>query len=162
MTAQKNIHGNDDPADQRLKAAAGKNNPFRAPEGYFESFPERMLEISKQADQGTRARQRIRKTMIWSAAAAVLLLAAWGASIWFQDPGEEEDLYAEFTILDAYQLNLNHLAQLEDEYLISLLEEENISGLFTTDIDDTDISDDAIIEYLLTENHIEYQIANLD
>ena len=78
----------------------------------------------------------------------------------FTNRNSEEDSYEEFSLLEVYQYNINNLADLEETYLISLIEDESLKTINLMNTDLEGISDEVIMEYLLAENHIEYYIIN--
>lgn len=162
MTAQKNIPNKDEQYDAKLKAALGTKNPFKVPDGYFEVLPERMIDACKEEEKKhSYLLPMIPQSIRFAAAAAILILAVLGAAIIFShDKENDQEMYTEFTVQEAYQFNINHLAQMEAEYLLSYLDLDEPANIFNIDLEDTDITEGEIINYLLSENHIEYHIIN--
>lgn len=156
MSENNYIQESDQAGEDRLKSLAGNKNPFKVPAGYFEEFPDRMLKMAKENNK--------KKSMIsWqasyvriSAAAAILILFGWAMTFFINEGQVEETDITEFTAEEIIQYNFNHLAQLEEEYLLNITESDDFEFLLTADIEASDISDEEIIEYLLSENHIEY------
>jgi len=78
-----------------------KNEPFKAPEGYFDRLEDRIMErIESEEEQGTESRGRIiawQPMMKYAAAAAIALLAVFILirSPWSKGSESAEDLLAE-------------------------------------------------------------------
>ncbi len=67
-------------------------NPFKVPDGYFEGFPDRMLELLNQEVISAEAEKRrfIRPWMAWvSGVAAVLMLGWFGVRTYYWKPLQE-------------------------------------------------------------------------
>lgn len=72
--------------ERHLKSRIGKQNPFRVPEGYFDSFAEQMMEKLPEQDARTVVmakphRSRAVRTVLY--AAACLCLAVLGTVIYW-------------------------------------------------------------------------------
>lgn len=72
--------------ERYLKSRIGKQNPFRVPEGYFDSFAERMMENLPEQEARTVVmsrphRSRVLRTVLY--AAACLCLAVLGTVIYW-------------------------------------------------------------------------------
>jgi hypothetical protein len=96
----------------------------------------------------------------FAAAAAIFLFGAIIITLVFTNRTTNSDNYNEFSMSQIYNYNINNLADLEESYILSLIED---AGMQTIDLmggDTLEVSDEIIIEYLLAENHIEYHIAN--
>lgn len=155
MDHTKNIHDNGH--DSKLKALAGKQMPYEVPEGYFEQLPEKVLDrIHEEPERRISLRPRLLRL---AAAAAILILIAFSAVQFLFNP-ETEIANDSYTINDIYYYNLDNMAELEDSYLMSFLEEESIAYSDLVEHEDSEISDEAIMEYLLAENHIEYYLSD--
>lgn len=153
MDHKKNTY--DKGEDSKLKTLAGKQMPFEVPEGYFEELPGKVLDrIHEKPQRVIGFRQRIVQL---SAAAAILILLAFSAVQFLFSPDTEIATDA-LTLNEIYAYNLDNMAELEDAYLISFLEAENLTYSDLMEDETSEISDEAIMEYLLAENHIEYYI----
>jgi len=145
-------------SDQKLKDQFGKEMPYIVPDGYFDHFPEQVLDAIKK--------KPVRKTFILggfrkiAAVAAVFILAAMVISYIFSYRSDEVDDLNDFSMLDIYEYNINSLVDLEEAYLFSLLEDDLLDLQSFLVPDTSGISDEFIIDYLLAENHIEYLIIN--
>lgn len=62
------------------KLTAGKENPFRVPDGYFDTFTERLMKQLPAQEQPKKVR-RLMPTL-WRYAAAVLLVAVVGTGLY--------------------------------------------------------------------------------
>lgn len=157
MTTRNNITENPEHIDDKLKALTGKNEPFKVPDGYFDELPVRMLgAYRKNRDLRRPFLHFIPPVVRYAAAASILILAIWGSSVLFFNGQDETHDVAEFTAEEVYRYNLTHLAQLEEEYLLLLTEAPYTETFYSTDIEETGITNEEIIDYLLSENHIEY------
>ena len=73
--------------ERYLKSRIGKQNPFRVPEGYFDSFAERMMENLPEQEARTIVmvkprRSKVLRTVLY--AAACLCIAVVGTVIYWQ------------------------------------------------------------------------------
>lgn len=158
MTASKNIH--EDMAEQKLKEAVGKEMPFKVPDGYFDTLPEQMLAKCKESDKVVVRAFYNRPMFRAMAAAAAILIVAFVINFMLIDAPAETESYTDYTLQEVYEYNFSNLAELEEAYLLSFIEDETIEELFLEETNEVDISDEDIIDYLLAENHIEYLIIN--
>jgi hypothetical protein len=96
-----------------------KNTPFDVPEGYFESFAERLQQRIKEEEASRIPVRRIGTTTRWLAmAAAVLAAALITTSIISKSSSKgEEGLYSDLALLEQMQV-LD-----DDRYLYELFEE---------------------------------------
>ena len=152
MDNKKNIQENE--SDSRLKEIFGAKNPFEVPEGYFDTVADRALENIRDGkgkriflNQGTRN---------FAAAAAILLLGILASVYLFNGKENIDESLQDISMSDLYMYNINNLAEIEETYLMSLLDMDSLDFQNVIAPDTTDISDDVIKEYLLAENHIEY------
>lgn len=158
MTASKNIH--EDMAEQKLMEAVGKEMPFKVPEGYFDTLPEQMLAKCRESDK-VAVRSFISKPLFRAmAAAAAVLIVAFVINFMLIDAPAENEPYSDYTMQEVYEYNFSNLAELEEAYLLSFVEDETMEELFLEEANEVEISDEDIIDYLLAENHIEYLIIN--
>ena len=67
---------------------AGKQNPFRVPEGYFENFTESLNARLPQA-KAPKARVVSLRTRLWRYAAAVIVVMGMGTALYFSTPEPE-------------------------------------------------------------------------
>ena len=156
MNDTKNIHENGE--DGKLRDLAGNKMPYEVPDGYFDELPGKVLEsIKKQATPSLLQRSGFRKFV---AAAAIFIFAALIINMVFTNRNTDSDSYSEFSMSQIYEYNINNLADIEDTYLMSLIEDESIATIDLMGEDTLEVSDNIIIEYLLAENHIEYRIIN--
>lgn len=121
-----------------LQQEALKKHPFGVPEGYFESFAERLQERMKEEESSRVPAHRIGTTTRWLAMAAAVLAAALITTsiIRFSSTKDTEGLYPDLAILEQMQV-------LEDDrYLYELFDEE------PTDMDEDEAFASQAIEYL--------------
>lgn len=156
MNEQKNIN-EDQQRENRLKSVAGNKNPFQVPEGYFDDLPDQLIQAVKEnSNQKRNYLRRIPAYARYAAAAVIIIMVAWSLVYLLNGVEGSSGETLTFTPEEIYQYNFNNLAQLEEQYLLSLLEAESLEDLSISSIDNADLSDDEIIDYLLSENHIEY------
>jgi hypothetical protein len=155
MEHTKNIH--DKGNDSKLRTLAGKQMPFDVPEDYFDQLPGKILDrIHEKPVQRIGFRHPLVQL---ATAASILILISFSAVQLLFNPAAEVNTIESYSINELYQYNLDNMAELEDSYLISFLEDENIA--FSDPLEEVDeISEEAIMEYLLAENHIEYYFIN--
>ena len=96
--------------ENQIKAIAGKRNPYKVPEGYFEHPTFR---IPSQAESGSRKKGRFHSYLIGAAAAALILLVSL-PMIWWN---HEQELKAQ----EEYEL-----------YLYSQMDESTFYDLYFT------------------------------
>lgn len=156
MNTTKDIHENGE--DRKLKETFGTSMPYEVPDGYFEQLPEQLLSSVKQSPRRSVIAQRGFRT--FAAAAAILIFAALASTFIFTDRNSVGEGFENYSMSDIYHYNINNLADLEEAYLYSLIDDDS-SGIMNLMLNDTDsVSDDYIMDYLLAENHIEYYIIN--
>jgi hypothetical protein len=143
-------------SDKKLKEQFGKEMPFKEPNGYFEELPDQILDACKENDL-TSKRSFLRITTLTriAAAAAILIFATLILTLVFNKYQTNDDLYTDYDAEEVYLYNINSLSDLEESYLLSLIEDTEGSLYFYEDEMDF-VSSDIIVEYLLAENHIEY------
>ena len=161
MSTTNNIQNDENKSDGKLKDLFGKEMPYQVPDGYFEDLPKQVLESCRQSRQLPDRRLYLQKGFVRiAAAAAVLIMAALMITMVFTQRQSETEDPVEYSMREIYLYNINNLADLEETYLLSLI---NDDSLYMTDImggETPDVSDEIIMEYLLAENHIEYHIIN--
>ena len=98
--------------ENQIKAIAGKRNPYKVPEGYFEHPTFR---IPSPAESGSRKKGRFHSYLIGAAAAALILLVSI-PMIWWNHEQElkaqeeyELYLYSQMDESTFYDLYLFHL-----------------------------------------------------
>ncbi|RLD80687.1 MAG: hypothetical protein DRJ15_06430 [Bacteroidetes bacterium] len=156
MNTTKHIHYNT--VDRKLKDQFGNSMPYELPDGYFEDLPTRALESIRHAPEpGFLFRRNFRRI---AAAAAIFLMAALVITLVFSRRSTTIETNNEFSMIDSYQNTINSLADLEEAYLMSLVDVESLNSIQLINDDLDNVSDEAIMEYLLAENHIEYRIIN--
>ena len=103
-----------------LQQEALKNHPFGVPEGYFESFAERLQQRIKEEEASGVPVRRIGTSTRWMAMAAALLAAALITTsiIRFTSTPGSEGLYPDIALLEQMQVFD------DDRYLYEFLEEE--------------------------------------
>lgn len=161
MNTTNNIQNDENKSDRKLKDLFGKEMPYRVPDGYFEDLPDQVLESCKQSKQKPDRRIYLQSWFLRIAAtAAVLIMAALVITMVFTQRQSETEGTIKYSMNEIYLYNINNLADLEETYLLSLIEFVNLDpvGLLFNKTDS--ISDEAIMNYLLAENHIEYYIIN--
>jgi hypothetical protein len=147
--------GNDNGIDRRLKDQFGNKMPFEVPHGYFESFPERVMASIKERPARHLPAPLQRKLLV---AASMLILAAISLLLILNSRQTSPPEPVAFSAQDIYMSGMSNLAELEDAYLLSLVEEENLNLTEVMTGDTNELSRQAIIDYLLAENHIEYYL----
>ena len=103
-----------------LQQEALKNHPFGVPEGYFESFAERLQQRIKEEESSGVPVRRIGTSTRWMAMAAAVLAAALITTsiIRLSSTPGSEGLYPDIALLEQMQVFD------DDRYLYELLEEE--------------------------------------
>jgi len=122
-----------------LQQEALKESPFGVPEGYFESFADRLHERIKEEESSIVPVRRIGTSTRWMALAAALLAAALITTsiIRLTSSKGTEGLYPDLAILEQMQV-------LEDDrYLYELLDEEE-----SIELDEDEAFASQAIEYL--------------
>ena len=156
MNITKHIHDNTE--DRKLKDQFGNSMPYEVPDGYFKDLPARTLESIRQAPEpGFLFRPSFRRI---ATAAAIIVMAALVITLVFSRRSTTIETNDEFSMIDIYQNTINSLADLEEAYLLSLVDVESLNSIQLINDDLDDVSDEAIMEYLMAENHIEYRIIN--
>lgn len=161
MTTENNIRNDGQSPDKKLKETFGTGKVFTAPDGYFESLPDRIINrvVDKEAPAVISFHERPVFRII-AAAASVLIIVAVAISLYFSPEETEEDIYSEFSTEELYDHSLSHLAELEEEYLLSMMDIEDLEEILSIDLNENTISEEEIIDYLLAENNIEELILN--
>ena len=121
-----------------LQHEALKKLPFEVPEGYFESFAERLQQRMKEEESSSVPVRRIGTTTRWLAMAAAVLAAALITTsiIRLSTTNGSEGIYPDLAILEQMQV-------LEDDrYLMEFLEEESV------ELDENEAFASQAIEYL--------------
>jgi hypothetical protein len=156
MTNKEDIHENG--SDSKLKGHFGNANPFEVPEGYFESQPDRIMDkVREIKGKKIYLQPRIRNL---AAAAVILILVTIGSVFLFNGQEDIDESLPDISMSDLYMYNINSLAELEESYLLSLINSDSLDLQVFMAPDTSDINDDIIREYLLAENHIEYLLLN--
>jgi len=156
MDRKNNIHENGE--DKKLKAFAGNKMPYEVPEGYFEELPGKVLDRIQQAPV-KHISLRTRAIQLASVAAVLIFAALVGVQFLF-NRGSELSTEEAFNVEDIYQYSLDNMAELEYTYLMNFIDDDNLAISNLIEDETGSISDEAIMEYLLAENHIEYYIIN--
>ena len=122
-----------------LQQEALKNHPFGVPEGYFESFAERLQQRIKEEESSGVPVRRIGTSTRWMAMAAAVLAAALITTsiIRFTSKPGSEGLYPDIALLEQMQV-LD-----DDRYLYELLGEEE-----AVQLDEEEAFASQAIEYL--------------
>lgn len=121
-----------------LQQESLKNSPFGLPEGYFESFSERLHQRIKEEDSSRVPVRKIGTTTRWLAMAAAILAAALITTsiIRFTSGDQSEGLYPDLALLE-------QLGGFENElYMYELLEGE------PSELDENEAFASQAIEYL--------------
>jgi hypothetical protein len=121
-----------------LQQEALKNLPFGVPEGYFESFGDRLQERIKEEESSRVPVRRIGTTTRWLAMAAAVLTAALITTsiIRLSSNQDAEGLYPDLAVLEQM-----HVLE-DDRYLYELFEEG------TAEMDEDEAFASQAIEYL--------------
>ena len=116
-----------------------KNHPFGVPEGYFESFSDRLQQRIKEEESSRVPVRKIGTATRWMAMAAAVLAAALITTsiIRFTSSRSAEELYPDMAILEQLQVFD------DDRYLYELLEEDA-----TVEMDEDEAFASQAIEYL--------------
>ena len=122
-----------------LQQEALKNHPFGVPEGYFESFAERLQQRIKEEESSSVPVRRIGTSTRWMAMAAALLAATLITTsiIRFTSTPGSEGLYPDIALLEQMQVFD------DDRYLYELLGEEE-----AVQLDEEEAFASQAIEYL--------------
>jgi hypothetical protein len=159
MNPQKNIEKAGKVSDEKLKEQFGNKIPFVVPDGYFDTLPERLMEATKKVEDSGRYFSIKRQSIYGiAAAAAILIFCTIFFSLYFNSV-EEENSITNFDVEEIYLYNINQPSDLDEAYLMSLVDEADTNG-YTSEILNLELSDETIMEYLLAENHIEYLVIN--
>ncbi len=121
-----------------LQQKSLKNHPFGVPEGYFESFSERLHQRIKEEDSSRVPVRKIGTVTRWVAMAAAVLAAALITTsiIRFTTSKGADGLYPDLAILEQLQVFD------DDLYLYELLEKES------NELDEDEAFASQAIEYL--------------
>jgi hypothetical protein len=154
MDNKNDIHENG--SDSKLIEQFGTASPFEVPEGYFESFPEKVLDQVRE-EKGRRIRFQpwVRNL---AAAAAILVLAVLATTYLLRENETIDESLPDISMSDLYMYSVSSLADLEETYLMTLIDHDSLDMQLLTEPDTSELSDEFIQEYLLAENHIEYLI----
>jgi hypothetical protein len=147
---------NDKNRPRQMKAQYGNKMPYEVPEHYFDELPGKLMDtVRAHSAVKVHMRARLRKII---AAAALIIAAALVLTAVFTGRPSAEPAVDEYSMFDIYEFNFNNLADMEEAYLMSLIGTDSLvfDGLMVSDT--AAISDEAIIDYLLAENHVEYNI----
>jgi isocitrate lyase len=123
-----------------LQQESLKSHPFGVPEGYFESFPERLRQRIREEESSRIPVRKIGSTTWWVAMAAAILVAALITTSIIQLTTSNKGTdgrYPELAILEQMQVFD------DDRYLYDLLEEED-----ATKLNEDDAFASQAIEYL--------------
>lgn len=125
-----------------------KINPgFKAPEGYFDNLPEKVMQQLPR--QEIKVVPLYKRPLVWTSAVAAVFVIALGISIIWKS-GNSADIQADDTINDT--IVENYLSYQED-----ITQEDIIQGLTQQDINELEasiaINDDAIESYLSNEDY---------
>ena len=121
-----------------LQQEALKKQPFGVPEGYFDSFADRLQQRIKEEESSRVPVRRIGTTTRWLAMAAAVLAAALITTSIIRISSSEgtEGLYPDVAVLEQM-----HMLE-DDRYLYELFEEEAVS------MDEDEAFASQAIEYL--------------
>jgi hypothetical protein len=139
-------------------------SPFKAPEGYFEGFEQRLKEkLGNRKEERVHMHVTHKKRLAWSAAASILLLGA--AAFWYLLPVER--VIDNKTIVDTrsteYLLPEAIVAETSEEKKAALVEAEVLSQVIETPVqavsnDGIDAQDNALAAELEEEGLIDLAI----
>jgi len=115
-----------------------KNHPFGVPEGYFESFSERLQQRIKEEESSSVPVRKIGTIPRWVSMAAAVLAAALITTsvVRFTTSNRADKLYSDMAILEQLQVFD------DDRYLYEYMEEEN------AELDEYEAFASQAIEYL--------------
>lgn len=120
--------------EEKLKALLGKENPFRVPEGYFQSFPEQLMNSlpNREAAAAKVSRPSIwAKARPWVAAAAVVCgLVVLFATVRPHDEHADLDILAESVLFEDFTEN-----EMSDYMVTSLYDEYTLYSYLTDESD---------------------------
>ena len=124
-----------------------KNHPFGVPEGYFESFSERLQQRIKEEESSRVPVRKIGTVTRWVAMAAAVLAAALITTsiVRFNNSNRADGIYSDMAILEQLQVFD------DDRYLYEYLEEES------DELDEDEAFASQAIEYLAV-NDIEMDL----
>lgn len=105
-----------------LQQESLKNHPFGVPEGYFESFSERLQQRIKEEESSRVPVRKIGTATRWMAMAAAVLAAALITTsiVFFTSSNRSDGLYQDMAIYEQLQVFD------DDRYLYDYLEEEPV------------------------------------
>ncbi len=112
-----------------------KDNPFKTPEGYFDTFSDRLQQKIKTQEEESASTSVIVmiKPYIAVAAGFLLLFLLWQSIIWYTNNGlkpqtaqNQSQQYQEEFISELENLSETDLYQLDEYMLIAMLEEEHV------------------------------------
>lgn len=126
--------------DNTPKIKAG----FSTPEGYFDSFTDRLME--RLPAQEVKVVPLYKRTPVWMSAVAAVFTVMLGAGIYYStystEPVQPDDAAIENYLV--YQTNLSTYDLMQD------LDQQDIAELESA----MAVSDEAIEEYLLNQNYL--------
>lgn len=135
------------------------NKQFAVPDGYFESFADKLMERinteqpTEQADSNEIRFPGIRKTLAWAASlAAMFLLTYTGISI--LGPSSGIKLLSESEVMAALESEIQYIDESQFYYLL----EENTKE---TSLEGTDLSEEEITTFLIQEG-ADIELLNTD
>ena len=139
--------------DSKIWQEKAKDNPFRVPDGYFESFQSRMMNTISESDQKTKGKTISMRMTKWiSGVAAVLLLGLIGFQQFYLKPHHDEIASeAMYSVIEYFAMDLDDMSMTE------LMADNNAIDLDANDNNDSDllewmdIDEITLIEAVLNE-----------
>jgi hypothetical protein len=146
-----------------------KENPFRAPEGYFENFHEKLM--SRQEIDAFINQPRVIPLYrrIWAVAATILIMAGLASLVILSRQDKYNSIDLQYFTIDIDDLEQEYPFESLDEYTLVnfCVENENAANLFgegaiqSTIKQDTFINNQDIEQYLMQSNDLENLLIDL-
>jgi len=110
-------------AEEILKQKIGNKSPFKVPEGYFESFTNKMMQTIDENDAKRKKRAKIIKMRFITSAAAAVVIAFISVTCYFTMEKEKEAVAQEQR--EQYIDDLCDYAMVKNADIYYCLAEEN-------------------------------------
>lgn len=107
-----------------------KKNPFRMPEGYFESFDDKVLARLNKGKSSFSVWRNVKK---WSIAAVVFLAAGLGVFVYNQRTPDTIDL-ANVAISETELLSFQEEVEVSDDEFMELLNTQAVDSIYHLEV----------------------------
>lgn len=105
--------------EQYIEERVAKHNPFRVPEGYFDSFAEQMMELLPE--EKPKARRMLLRP--WAYAAACLSVIIISATVYFSSLDTDTQEMSVVAVSDSYIDEAADYAMIDNSDIYALLAE---------------------------------------